>query len=450
MRRPEVWAILGLLIAAPFASAQNNGVNEQSFFTSLPLGRGARAWGMGGAEIAAPGPAGPATANPAGLAGTERPAVAVVFGYDNLRLEPGQRSQTASAPPYVARATITQLDSGTSGSALDFAGVAFRLPVRVGAGPLVLRAAYERAVSMARTLDYSYQFRSQSSYRFDYDFRKDVAGGGGLDRVTVSAAITPVRGLSIGVNVHRWFGGYSAATTENYDYSVADYYGWTGTWHEQTTDALRFDLAGFSADVGLVATLRPWLSLGLVYRSPASLDAEYSDAPTRVTGLTHEQFSSSSAGTGVIELPASFGAGVGARAGKLLLAGDLVWTRWSAARFDHYARANADGGTSLPADYFYPSMAATTWTWQASAGQGRFGVEYPVQLGGVEVPLRGGLFVTGDYAPDLDGNFRTAVGVTAGAGVVWHHVGVDGAWVRLACADAYVRNSVRATLRVTF
>jgi len=76
--------VLALCFPAAHAAAQTGRVDESPLYNRLATGAGARAWGMGGAQIAVPGEGEAITWNPATIGTLGRPHVSFSFSGDRL------------------------------------------------------------------------------------------------------------------------------------------------------------------------------------------------------------------------------------------------------------------------------------------------------------------------------------------------------------------------------
>ncbi len=159
--------------------------DEKDFLglTSLALGSGARAFGMGGAFLARADDATAASWNPAGLSYLRRPEFTMV----------GARNSFVRQP---AGAGFTRLLSDRfAGSTLDFAAATY--PIEIGPASGSVQLSFQRVFSFrgARTIERTDQLLTSS-------------GTGGLDVLALGTGFRVVRSLRIGATVNRWTNGY--------------------------------------------------------------------------------------------------------------------------------------------------------------------------------------------------------------------------------------------------
>jgi long-subunit fatty acid transport protein len=437
---------LVLFLVASNAAAQTTPVDVSSFYNSLATGTGARAWGMGGTQIAAPGDPETGSWNPAAPAGLKRPAARVAFsvGRVNGILEPTSYSFLSGVVPNTGSITPT----GAAASLASVDSLRFAYPLHLAERTLVTSLAYQRHLSPPGQVDATYLFRHQSLYRFDYDHAYNGSGSGGFDTISVSIASEVASGVRVGATLHRWFGGTSASYRESYRYNIANYYGWDGAWTENLGDELRLDVSGFSVDLGAQLSVKNKYFVGVAYRSGVTTDIDYSNAASYENGYTHETSSARYSSRGSLVLPASIGAGAAVRlVPRLTVAVDHVRTRWSQARLESYARTTAQGAVSQTRDYIYPTMKPVGLVAQSDAGRTSTGGEYALNVGQLQLPLRAGVFYQQTY---YDDGHRGALGTTLGVGIRWHGVSVDAAWIHDTAAGRYRRNSVCTSIGYAF
>jgi len=431
-----------LVLAARGTAAQTPPVDLSSFYHALTTGVGARAWGMGGTQIALADAAEAATWNPAAPAGTDRPAVLGVLSGDRLT---GKYDPVRFALPSGPTGSITP--GPTTASASRLQALQFGFPLRVAGRRLVPGIAYRRRLSLPDRTDADYLFRNQSLYRFDYDYSYQARGSGGFDTIGVSVAADLGRGIRAGATVHRWFGTVSSSYLESYRYSVANYYGWDGSWNEGFGDDLRLEMSGVSVDLGAQFAARDRYFVGVVFRSRTSADVEYSNAATHDDSHTSRSAAAEHSGRGTLTLPASFGAGAAVRiTDRLTVAADATWAFWSAASLDGYARATALGDVPQATALAYPAQTPAGLQAQSDTGRASAGLEYCLTLGPLRIPLRAGV----SYQQAYDNTSSSSVAATAGAGGRWRGLVLDAAWVRETASGRYTRQSLLSSVGWTF
>jgi len=327
-----------LLILCPVVRADHfYGLFEQSVFGRYALGLGARAWGMGGAQVAVLGdPAAASSWNPAGLASLTRPSVAISYARENLRLTPGDSGIAFSFYGTAVDGRIKELDSTASGSALDFAAVAY--PFRLLGRTVAAQFSYRRQIPYTFNIVYSYIYRYTAYYSFNYDYLYNAAPTGGLDALTLSLAAEVIPGVRAGFNLHRWSNGFTLPTRESYAYYLTNYYGLDGDWREDLSDRVEMKGTGVSADFGLLADIQGKIFAGVVVRTGFEAGLEYEarlgslHVPLRCGFFQEKHFCYDRKG----ERVASFGyaVGLGLRFGGAAL--DLAWVQ--ARSKDHFTR----------------------------------------------------------------------------------------------------------------
>ena len=443
--------VLGLLFVGPARADQLTPLFGHIHFGELSAGKGARAWGMGGAQVAFGDDPDAASWNPAALASLRRPMPSFSFRHENLRLKP--RTTEVSGLNLLGQRPIwgryTEVTSGASG--LPFERVAFAYPLKLRQRVLVAQVSYERRVpfSLRSTYGYDYEQLLSESTPYGYDYRYEAAGSGGVDAVSVSAATTVIPGWSVGLTVHRWTRGFEVPVRERYDCSYGNLLSWT----EELQDDLQFTLSGTSVDVGTQVSLKGQLFAGFVYRSGVAARVDYSNRATftNTDPRQIENLSGTLEGQGTLRLPRSIAMGVGARPFKGLTIGfDYVGTFWADARLEQYARGIASGNAPVPGTYLYPTMKRPDVWAQRDTDRYHLGVEYVVRTKLVAIPLRVGTFWEDLLAFDATGLAQRARGITAGAGVSVGRAGVDVAWVRQNVWGAFVRHVVRTSLSYGF
>ncbi len=419
------------------------------YFGEIALGKGARAWGMGGAQIALGADPEAAGENPAALALVARPVPTFSFVHENLRLQPrtSEVAGTDLAGRPVTAGKITGLSSGSSGLALG--RLAFAYPFPVGRRTLVAAVSYERRVPFSLSSTYAFDFRgTPTSYGYHYGY--EAEGSGGLDALSLSAATDIVRGWTVGLTLHRWLGAFTIPVRERYDYR---YDGTNYSWTEELRDDLRFHPSGVSVEVGTQIAVKGQFFAGLVYKSGINARVDYSNRSTFTnTDLRQiENLSSTLDGQGTLRLPSSIGLGLGVQPYETLtLAFDYIRTGWSHARLENYARGIASGGAPLPGTYLYPTMTPPDVWAQHDTHRAHLGVEYVLHVKSIEIPLRAGTYWADLLAFDEHFEVQASRGFTAGAGVMVRGVGVDVAWVRQKVEGTFVRDSIRTSLSYGF
>ncbi|MDH4271235.1 MAG: hypothetical protein OEW18_04585 [Candidatus Aminicenantes bacterium] len=422
---------------------------EQSFYSGLALGKGARTWGMGGTSLAVPSDVLPSSWNPAGLSSLSRPALSLSFSQESLNLKTQDGKSTTPFYGTTASMSIRENESGLNGRGVDFAAFAF--PLRVSRFRMVAQFSYSRQVPYSFAIDYGYQYRYQSYYRFDYDYRYNANPSGGLDLLTLSLATELFRGIRVGFHIHRWSNGFTFPSREFYDYSFENYFGWTGEWTEEFGDRVELNISGFSLDVGALVNLGNRFFAGLVFRTGCRASLQYTNTAEYRNSYSGEEMTHSVSGAGKISLPASFGVGASVQAfPNMLLAVDYVRTLWSRAQIWDYVRASSGTDSPQPRDYTFPSLRPPEVVGQRDTSQLHGGMEYILRIGAVSLPLRWGLFYDEHYFYGDSGEKVVSTGYTLGLGLRWHGAAIDAAWIKGVSRSRFVRNSLRVSFSLGF
>jgi len=371
--------------------------------TSLSLGSGARALGMGGAFLARADDATAVSWNPAGLSYLSRPELSVV----------GTRNTFERAPP--GSATTDRL----VGHGPDFFAITY--PLSTGA----VQVNYQRVFSFAGTREIE---RTSDVF--------ETAGSGGFDVLGVGSGWRIGRKLRLGAAVNLWVNGYSQRKVRTSTQPAPRGRGRT----EQDID---YDLdSGVNFNVGVLWSPVESLNLGLVGRTPFTAivnlrrfrrDFGPSDSAGEFTQNTGERSDL------LIDLPGSAGIGASWRAtSALTVSADYTRTFWSQGRVRNFYQIEPtpEEGPAPEANVFvelpYPTLDDVD---QTDTQQIRLGAEYVLILGPVKVPLRIGYFLDRQYfraAADEAGTagsppwFR---GYTAGTGIGVGPVLIDAAFV---------------------
>jgi len=443
MSRLTALTVALLVFAARGAAAQTPPVDLSSFYHALATGVGARAWGMGGTQIALADSAEASTWNPAADAGLDRPSTFVVLSGDRLTGEYDPVFNTVpSGPPF----SITPGQTTASAGARIHAA-RFSYPLRLAARRLVAAVAYRRRLSLPSRTDARYLFHHQSLYRFDYDYGYESRGTGGFDTIGFSVASDLGHGVRAGATVHRWFGAVSSSYLESYRYSVSNYYGWDGAWSEHLGDDLRIEMSGFSLDLGAQFAARDRYFAGVAFRSHTTADIAYSNAAHYEDGHTSVRAAAGHSGRGSLTLPASLGVGFAVRlVDRLTLAVDQAWVFWSGATLEGYARTTALGDVPQTTRLAYPTQTPADLGAQSNTGRTSTGLEYCLAAGRLRLPLRAGV----SYQHAYDDTGSAGIATSAGAGVRWRGLLLDAAWVRETASGRYARQTLTSTIGWTF
>lgn len=365
--------------------------------TSITLGSGARAFGMGGAFLARADDATAASWNPAGLSYLRNPEVSIV----------GARNAFDRGPEG------GQANDRFVGRTPDFAAFAYPLEL----GPL----------SGAAQLSFQRVFSFRGSRTVDKEgFGLATEGTGGFDVLAIGTGLQVSRSLRAGVTLNRWFNGYHQSRAR------------TGSRRQR--QELDYDLSGWNVNLGLIWTPQESLNLGLVGKTPFTGSLRLrrertdffpvSDGPETTTTNEAERDDVS------LDFPAALGIGASWRPrSTLTLSVDYTRTFWSKGRIHNFftvpqtpvSPANAappppDVFASLP----YPTLVDPG---QKDTEQLRLGAEYVLIAGRVKWPLRAGFFRDRQYFRSGTGSAPRFSGFTVGAGILAGPFLFDAAYV---------------------
>jgi hypothetical protein len=371
--------------------------------TSLSLGSGARALGMGGAFLARADDATAVSWNPAGLSYLGRPEFSVV----------GTRNSFGRGP------TGTSANDRFSGYAPDFVAVTY--PLSRGA----IQLNYQRVFSFDGTRDIE---RETDVFETD--------GAGGFDVLGLGTGVRLGRKFRVGGAFNLWVNGYSQRRLRTTTLPPPRGRGAT----EQDID---YDLdSGVNFNVGLLFSPVESLNLGVVGRTPFTAILNLRRFRRDFgPSISQDEFTQNAGERSdvLIDLPGSVGLGASWRAtSALTISADYTRTFWSRGRIRNFFRVEPtpEDGEAPPPETFasvpYPTLDDPD---QVDTQQVRLGAEYVLIAGRVKIPLRAGFFVDRQYfraAPAIPGDRGLAPwfrGYTAGTGVSLGPVLVDFALV---------------------
>jgi hypothetical protein len=367
--------------------------------TSLSLGSGARALGMGGAFLARADDATAVSWNPAGLSYLGRPESSLV----------GTRNSFERGP--AGRPASDRL----AGYGPDF--VALTYPLSRGA----IQLNYQRVFSFSGTRDI---VRETDTF--------ETVGTGGFDVLGLGTGVRVGRKVRVGGAFNLWLNGYSQRRLRTTTLPPPRGRG-------TTSQDIDYDLgSGVNFNVGLLYSPVESLNLGVVGRTPLTAilnlrrfrkDFGPSNSQDEFTQNTGERSDV------LIDLPGSVGLGASWRAtSAFTVSADYTRTFWSNGRVRNFFQVEPtpEGGEAPPPEAFlslpYPTLDDPD---QVDTQQVRVGAEYVVIAGRVRIPLRAGFFVDRQYfraAPAFEGGRGAAPwfkGYTAGTGLSIGPVLVD-------------------------
>jgi long-subunit fatty acid transport protein len=392
--------------AARPAAAQEHLAQDQvdpRGFTSIVVGSGARAFGMGGAFLARADDATAASWNPAGLSYLRRPEVSVVGirdGVDTLEV----KSNGA-------------LEEGHSlGYAPDL--LAFAYPFSFPSLSGSVQISFQRALSFSahRTLENPETLRI-------------IDSEGGFDVLAFGSGVRVSRTFRVGGTLNRWFHGYRQTLDRQ-----------LGRQSLQTTD-LR--LGGWNLNAGAIWTPFEGFNVGAVGKTPFTaklrLARERTDFNPPRGPETENAFASDAVR---LDFPGAVAFGVSWRPlSQLTVSTDYTRTFWSKGRIRNFftlpptpVNATTPPVPAAPEDFFpslaYPSfLQSTDASRQQDTEQIRIGTEYVFIRERFKWPVRAGYFSDRQIVTGASGRAPRFNGLTAGAGVVFGSLLFDVAFV---------------------
>ena len=409
---------------SPSPTVPNIAEDEKDFLglTSLALGSGARAFGMGGAFLARADDATAASWNPAGLSYLRRPEFTVV----------GARNSFTRLPTGAGFTRL--LEDSFAGSTLDFAAATY--PMEIGPASGSVQLSFQRVFSFQgdRTVERT-------------DLTLTSTGTGGFDVLALGTGFRVVRSLRIGATVNRWVNGYRqdrnrlasrGTTDQNFDFALS---GWNfnGGLIWSPLESLNFGVVGKTTMKGAVildrvrADIIPQVADTVLTRNTANSTVLRVDCPDctdaeRAAAATPHRVPVS------ISIPGAVGVGVSWRPWSVLTASlDFTRTFWSKGRIRNFftlARTEPDQASPLPQVFDslpYPTLDDPR---QSDTEQLRVGAEYVVLGRRLKVPLRAGFFTDKQYFFDARNRPPRFRGFTAGVGVAAGPLLIDFAYVR--------------------
>jgi hypothetical protein len=377
------------------AAAQTPALPEQdridlSGRTSLTLGSGARAFGMGGAFLARADDATAASWNPAGLSYLRVPEVSLAGNRTLYRTE-SQTSLGVDVDRFV-------------GHTVDFAALTWPLRFRGLSG--AIQASFQRAVPFGGSL---------TVVRQRTDGREAVVStgeaSGGFDVFTFGTGWRITRTLRAGITGNRWFNGY----TQSLDRDVPDSNRRTRRFDSD------FSLEGWSTNIGLIWTPIEQVNLGAVFKTPftgrVTLDRTRTDIPVGGGTTTTNRYQSDALR---LQFPATFGFGTSWRPrSALTLSSDFTRTYWSRSRISNFFTLPYVAPPQATSPDFYDPLAFPSLDKpQGDTDQIRFGVEYVFIRSRLKVPLRAGYFNDQQIVRASDGTSPRFNAYTAGIGII--------------------------------
>ena len=206
--------------------------------SSLDVGSGARAYGMGGAFLARADDATAASWNPAGLSYLRRPELSLV----------GARNSFSSEE---FRPAIGFLETETGvGRIADF--VAATYPVSIGPLSGAAQVSYQRAINF-----------TTEQVAENPDIIRTGDSTGGFDVVALGTGFRVINSLRLGGTLNRWFNGYTQTFIREPR---------VGRTRGRVDQVSEYELSGWNANVGVIWEPLESLNVGAVGKTPFTAD----------------------------------------------------------------------------------------------------------------------------------------------------------------------------------
>lgn len=379
--------------------------DEKDFegLTSLSLGSGARAFGMGGAFLARADDATAASWNPAGLSYLRRPEVTVVGARNAF-----DRGFAGDFP-----------DDRFKGNSPDFMAAAY--PIEFGFVSGAVQVSYQRVFS----------FRGDRVIAGRPLFYSKTEGG--FDVLAAGTGLRVFRWLRLGATVNRWFHGYSQSKLRTG--------GGVPTRERQTTEQeIDYRLRGWNVNAGLIWSPIDSLNVGLVGKTPFTGNLElhrkrtdyFSEVETPESTTENE----APPADAFLDFPGAVGVGASWRPrSALTLSADYTRTFWSEGRIRNFfllpptlpTSPNQKPSVQTFVELLYPTLDDDQ---QFDTEQMRLGAEFVVIGARVKVPIRAGVFTDSQYFADAFGQAPRFIGFSVGTGLIVGPVLFDVAYVR--------------------
>ena len=331
--------------------------------STLDVGSGARAYGMGGAFLARADDATAASWNPAGLSYLRRPEFSLVGARNSFAKEELR--------------DVLETEDG-SGRGMDF--VAATYPVTLGPTSGAVQVSYHRVINFTaeRTVENP-----------DVVFSGESEGG--FDVVALGTGLRVTSWLRVGGTLNRWLNGYTQTLVREPR---------VGRTRGRVDHFSDYSLSGWNANVGLMWTPFEALNLGVVGKTPftaeVTLDRERVDIAPSGSEFTVNRASRDDVR---LDFPGAVGAGVSWRPrSTLTLSVDYTRTFWSRARIRNFfsIAPSPESGVLLPPEEsgdFWEVLPYPTLTTGANDAEViRAGVEYVIVGDRVRWPIRAGYF----------------------------------------------------------
>ena len=323
LKKTCIYLLLSILLFISKGSSQEIIPPDSSYWSVEEasagnfFGVGARAMGMGGAQIATSNDASGLVYNPARLAKVKRIEFSGGMTHQRLNNETGFIGNVQPLSSYNQNQSITQSNT-------RFSSANIVLPVPTYRGSLVFALGFNRMKSFDRAFDKTFVDLATGVTLFD----NSVLESGGINMWSFAGAIDLSPNFSIGGAVNYWQGeddylqGYYILDPNKFGYEVRlqnrylnSYSGWNGK-------------LGFSVEP------QKFLSLGAIIDFPTkfSIDQTNTYSYDSLDLVSGEHFTPppyDKLGHYELTHPYSFGAGMALDFRYVTLAGDIYFTDWS-------------------------------------------------------------------------------------------------------------------------
>jgi hypothetical protein len=429
---------------------------------------------MGGAFIAVADDATASSWNPAGLGLLERPEGSVVWKpRERHTLDYSPKTNRYVLESQAARFTDSSEVYQLRARGLEFASITF--PLKLRGFTVVPQFNYQRAVErgytyepvkrLLRSTEITSTANPASGTLSDevYDYDRRIRSHGALDIWAVSVAARRNTGLSFGLSINRWAQNTvgDVSLRESRSICATD----VRSCERISGDTIGFFQAvshGLNANLGILMRPSKALRAGLVFKTAfmmhTSLEEtssqEFSSVKNDAQGNqfgSRQTASTRGEETGAIHWPWTIGTGISFQPTEVLtIATDLTITEWSRAVYvgerdlsQSMIQVESSGSPRFTT-FAEKTDQATFWPTLITPGrpgpdhsreqidgyQARVGAEYVLLRRKLVFPLRAGAFLDRLYFTNGKGNDVYFVGWTAGAGVGWSNLLLDGAYVR--------------------
>jgi hypothetical protein len=393
---------------------------EDFYFSHWNTGLDARSLAMGKTGLALIDDSMATALNPAGLVGVTTIEFGLAGSYNHFLQDAEQYTIISRPHGFDTETNFLPIIRKSLGFSPEFA--ALSLPLRLAGRPLVLQVSFQRRIPFSFDSESRTSFDYQTRYHLTYSEKIQTEGHKGLDRLSLSAAFQPVKGIALGLTVSRWTGGARLPTTRTISYKAEGLYGLDGEWDEVYVNDLEYRISGTSMDAGIRIFLGDRFCLGFLYRLGWKADLDYANTASYTDGLTGYTTSGAASGLGTAAMPSAVGVGLSFRILKdLLLAVDYSRTFWSNRTLSGYSPADASGYAEVGREYLFPSMSPVITGAQTDSHFFGVGVEFLHETKSVNLFYRQGFFLESQHLFEDFGRQKRFWGLSIGPGVQMAH-----------------------------